>query len=58
MCTVLVARVDFVKPLPIGQCVAVQVDGQVTLTLNVTNVGFEIVLDVRAVPYLLLSFSR
>ena len=38
--TVLVARVDFVKPLPIGQCVAVQVDGQVTLTLNVTNVGF------------------
>ena len=47
MCTVLVARVDFVKPLPIGQCVAVQVDGQVTLTLNVTNVGFEIVLVVK-----------
>jgi hypothetical protein len=58
LCTVLVARVDFVKPLPIGQCVAVQVDGQVTLTLNVTNVGFYIVIDVRAVPYLLLSFSR
>ena len=58
MCTVLVARVDFVKPLPIGQCVAVQVDGQVTLTLNVTNVGFEIVLDLKTVPYLLLSFSR
>ena len=58
MCTVLVARVDFVKPLPIGQCVAVQVDGQVTLTLNVTNVGFYIVIDVRGGPYLLLSFSR
>jgi hypothetical protein len=50
--------VDFVKPLPIGQCVAVQVDGQVTLTLNVTNVGFYIVIDVRRGPYLLLSFSR
>ena len=47
LCTVLVARVDFVKPLPIGQCVAVQVDGQVTLTLNVTNVGFQIVLVVK-----------
>jgi hypothetical protein len=58
LCTVLVARVDFVKPLPIGQCVAVQVDGQVTLTLNVTNVGFYIVIDVRRGPYLLLSFSR
>ena len=46
------------KPLPIGQCVAVQVDGQVTLTLNVTNVGFEIVLDVKTATYLLLSFSR
>ena len=50
MYTVLVARVDFVKPLPIGQCVAVQVDGQVTLTLNVTNVGFEIVLDLQGAP--------
>jgi len=39
LCTVLVARVDFVKPLPIGQCVAAQVDGQVTLTLNVTNMN-------------------
>ena len=58
MCTVLVARVDFVKPLHIGQCVAAQVDGQVTLTLNVTNVGFEIVLDVKTATYLLLSFSR
>ena len=58
MCTVLVARVDFVKPLPIGQCVAVQVDGQVTLTLNVTNVGFEIALDVKTAPDSLLSFFR
>ena len=58
MCTVLVARVDFVKPLPIGQFVAVQVDGQATLTLNVTNVGFEIVLDVKTAPDSLISFSR
>ena len=30
----------FVKLHPIDQCVAVQVVGQVTHTLNVTNVGF------------------
>ena len=46
------------KPLPIGQCVAVQVDGQATLTLNVTNVGFEIALDVKTAPDSLLSFFR
>ena len=37
--TVLVAKVQFVKLPPTDLCVAVQVDGQVTHTLNVTNVG-------------------
>ena len=39
--TVLVARVHFVTPHPIGQFVAAQVVGQVTHTLNATNVGLE-----------------
>ena len=38
--TVLVARVHFVTPHPIGQFVAAQVVGLVILTLNVTHVGF------------------
>ena len=43
---------------PIDQYVAAPVVGLETLTLNVTNVGFEIVLDVKTATYLLLSFSR
>ena len=39
--TVLVARVHFVTPHPIGQFVAAQVVGLVTHTLNATNVGLE-----------------
>ena len=39
--TVLVARVHFVTPHPIGQFVAAQVAGLVTHTLNATNVGLE-----------------
>ena len=37
--TVLVARVHFVTPHPIGQFVAARVVGLVTLTLNVIYVG-------------------
>ena len=36
----LVVLMHNVKLPPIDQCVAVQMVGQVTLTLNVTNVGF------------------
>ena len=39
--TVLVARVHFVTPHPIGQFVAAQVVGLETHTLNATNVGLE-----------------
>ena len=37
---ILVERMLNARQLLIGQYVAVQVDGQVTLILNVTNVGF------------------
>ena len=37
---ILVVLMHYVKLPLIGQYVAVQVDGQVTLILNVTNVGF------------------
>ena len=50
MFTVHVAKVHNVKLPLIGQYVAVQVVGQVTLILNVTNVGFSYFQYLEKIP--------
>ena len=52
---ILVERMLNARQLPIGQYVAVQVDGQEILTLSVINVGFTVIGSTVAFFSLFLS---